>query len=124
MAMRRPKKLSRQTQPKDSGNVARNGSGSNASIAANRLGPGMETLDLRLTLGEGGGGSQEREAAKPWIITWQVGLGASVDKGWILAKMVQRAAASSVVGTMKEHVITGEHVCTTGMVEKFSIVPS
>lgn len=119
--MRRPKKLYR---PSNSVNNAQNNSrhhqhhngNSNASIAANRLGPGMETLDLSLTLENSSALGQEasqmgRVSTEPWIITWQVGVGASVDKGLVLAKVVRGRSGGehgTEARTSREHVITGK----------------
>lgn len=115
--MRRPKKLSRRKNG-SSNNGAQNSS--NASIAANRLGPGMETLDLSLTLGDcyalsgGANGALKmgKQSVEPWIITWQVGVGASVDKGMVLAKVVRSGGAGEngskgQVAARREHVVTG-----------------
>ncbi|CAM9740263.1 unnamed protein product, partial [Ectocarpus sp. 13 AM-2016] len=80
MAMRRPKKLTRPT----------------GSSSASRLGPGMKTMDLRFLpeagwdLAGGSSGSRGTGAGAPpprWVISWEVGPGASVDRGLKLAKL-------------------------------------
>lgn len=88
MALRRPKKMSR--PPNCTSN------GSSASTVASRLGPGMETINLTFTPTHaqdsqkdmsGVDGAAELES--PWFIHWQVGVGASVDRGLRLAKVVR-----------------------------------
>ncbi|CAN0068154.1 unnamed protein product [Ectocarpus sp. 6 AP-2014] len=81
MAMRRPKKLTRPT----------------GSSSASRLGPGMKTMDLRFSPAEGWGlagvssgsrGTTGPAAPPPrWVISWEVGPGATVDRGLKLAKL-------------------------------------
>lgn len=118
--MRRPKKLYR---PSSSGSNAQSNNrhhqqhngNSNASIAANRLGPGMETLDLSLTLENSSALGQEasqmgRVSTEPWVIKWEVGVGASVDKGLVLARVVRGGSGGehgTEARTTREHVITG-----------------
>lgn len=90
MAARRPKKMVRPT---------------GASSSANRLGPGMETVELRFNpfqegkesvadgAQQGASSTLESTASSPWIITWEVGVGASVDRGLRLARL-RRADAT------------------------------
>lgn len=96
--MRRPKKLNRQ-----------NSSNSNSSpSSAIRLGPGMETVDLIFTPSQehnGTGDVTERAEESPWVISWEVGVGASVDKGLRLAKVTRKQTGSGV--SRIEQVILG-----------------
>ncbi len=69
--------------------------------SASRLGPGMETMELAF-LPEGGweaeASARNNTAALPprWVISWEVGPGATVDRGLKLARL-------HCVGVDKEH---------------------
>lgn len=96
--MRRTKKLARPT---------------GASSSASRLGPGMETVELRFSPVTGWDDARPAagcEAIAPWIISWEVGLGASVDRGLRLARV--RRAGSGMDGAAGavavEHYVFGE----------------
>lgn len=120
--MRRPKKLYRPTGA--------------ASSSADRLGPGMETVALKFVPNEGSTCSDSgaksvdalstekpatagvsgvphatvaKLASTPWFITWEVGVGASVDRGLRLAK-VQRFAADDKARRklLSEQYVAGE----------------
>lgn len=102
MAMRRPKKMARPT---------------GASSSASRLGPGMETVELRF-LPEGGwerglqgDAGRDVKAPTPWVISWEVGAGASVDRGLRLARLkCIGTGADKGVGAAAEQFIIGEQL--------------
>lgn len=102
--MRRPRKLAR---PKDA----------SKSVNSLKLAPGMETLELTFDPIQAGrksatNGSSSRsghgakEARAPWIIRWETNVGASVDKGSRLARVMRGDAKGS--GGSLEHIIQGE----------------
>ena len=100
MTMRRPKKMARPT---------------GASSSASRLGPGMETVELRF-LPEGGwerglrgDAGHDIKAPTPWVISWEVGAGASVDRGLRLARLkCAGTGADKGAGVAAEQFIIGE----------------
>lgn len=114
MAIRRPKKMVRPT---------------GASSSANRLGPGMETVELRfnppqigkesateLSRSQRGASTVEstdsKPASAPWIITWEVGVGASVDRGLRLARLrradVKKDGGGGGAAAATEQFLVGE----------------
>ena len=101
MAMRRPKKMSRSrgTLP-----------------AISRLGPGIETVDVRFTptMGWESGDVLSRTTcgetrSSPWLISWEVGVGTSVDRGLRLARLRRTVAQGEARGDGEmEHFVLGE----------------
>lgn len=101
MTMRRPKKLSR---PCDN------------LKAVSRLGPGIETIDLQFiptmgwdvlpeTVSHVGGSTRK----SPWLISWEVGLGASVERGLKLARIRRKRMSEGEGGELDtEHIVLGE----------------
>lgn len=109
MTMRRPKKLSR-----PHGNLK----------AVSRLGPGIETIDLQFiptmgweredvlpeTVSHIGGSTRKT----PWLISWEVGLGASVERGLKLASIRRKQIPEGEGGEVEtEHIVLGEFPRTT-----------
>lgn len=100
MTMRRPKKMARPT---------------GVSSSASRLGPGMETVELRFLPeggwleGDAGHGKGVKAPVTPWVISWEVGAGASVDRGLRLARLkCTGTGAGKGVGATAEQSIIGE----------------
>lgn len=100
MAMRRPKKLARPT----------------GASSASRLGPGMETMELTFVPDGGWAAAVAAAAARTatalpprWVISWEVGPGATVDRGLKLAKLhCVGVDENGGPGDTKEHFIVGE----------------
>lgn len=81
--------------------------------SASRLGPGMETMELAF-LPVGGwegqeGSARTNKAALPgrWVISWEVGPGATVDRGLKLARLKLHCAGVEKE-ERKEQFIVGE----------------